>query len=89
VDYDSFLDDCTHISGSHPTCLCGTHPTLHGSLLKGKQGHPLEGKCHEEESASASAAEGEDKQRQTRRTCLEGRTEREIRGKLQRRLIRA
>jgi len=74
VDYDSFLDGCTRISGSHPTCLCGKLPTLHGSLLEGKQGHPLQGKDREEENANANAAEGGDKQRQTRRTCLEGRT---------------
>jgi len=48
----------------------------------GKQDHHEEDKYHEEESASASAAEGEDKQRQTRRTYLEEITERERREKV-------
>ena len=82
ADYDSFLDDCTHISGNHPTCPGGKHPTLPGSLLEDKQVHPLEGRGHEEGSVNANAAEVEDKQWQTRRTCLEERTERERREKV-------
>ena len=44
----------------------------------------MQGKDREEENANANAAEGGDKQRQTRRTCLEGRTERERREKVTR-----
>jgi len=54
VDSDSFLDDRTRISGSHPTCLCGMRPTLHGNLLEGKQRHPSQDKGPEEESGSGS-----------------------------------
>lgn len=93
VDFDSFRGDHTRVSDSRPTCPDDMHPILHDSLRAGKLlaqlDHPVEDKPPARENESASGAEGGDKQRQTKTTCLEEETERERRDKVTVRLIRA
>jgi hypothetical protein len=72
-------------------CLCRKRPSLHDEGLGGKQSQDglLGGKSREVGNENENGGEEEDTRKQTRKTSLEERTERERRDDDTRRLIRA